>query len=315
LWYACGNKVNTDNIAVEITLQRFDRDLREAALDTPRIAALRAHYGMFLEYYSIGILHIGNTQTGGYARLLHDFACAPIVETAYKKVNETFPDEKKLNAELTSGFKHLAYYFPKMPIPRVYGYVSGFNEAVMLTDSVVGVGLDRFLGDTCTIYNQLDFAKYLQRNMHPQRIPAVCLQAWLGSEYPAEGGVSGNFLQQMTTEGKILYVAKKCFPKMADTLLFGFTAKQLAWCVQHEADMWEYLLESNLLYINNQFAIQKFTGEAPFTAAFSAESPGRAVNWLAFRIVNAYMKKNNATFSELMTREAKVILKESRYNP
>lgn len=314
LLQACGD-ANVKNIPVEITVRRFDTDLRAAAFDTTQIPALRREYGAFLEYFSTGLIGIGHSRNPAYARLLGDFVRAPIVETAYRSVAAAFPGEAALNEALTGGFKHLSYYFPDIAVPRVYAYVSGFNEAVMLTDSVLGVGLDRFLSDTCTLYNQLDFPKYQQRNMRPARIPVMCLQAWLGSEYFPESNGEGNFLQQMIYEGKLLYVTKRCFPRLADTLVFGFTQSQLNWCAQNEATMWTYLLENQLLYINSQFTIQKFTGDAPFTAAFSPEAPGRAVNWLACRIVEAYMKRNNATFPELMARDAQTLLKESRYNP
>jgi hypothetical protein len=312
---ACGDAVNVKSVPVEITVQRFDLDLRAAAYDTAQIPALRRSYGPFLEYFSAGLIAIGNSSGAEYARLLGDFARSPIVETAYHEVDAVFPDEKMLNEALTGGFKHLSYYFPDMLIPRVYAYVSGFNEAVMLTDSVVGVGIDRFLGDTCTLYDQLDFPKYQQRNMHPGRIPVVCLQAWLASEYLPEDNGEGNFLHQMMYEGKLLYVTRKCFPKAADTLIFGFASSQLAWCEHNEAGIWEYLLENQLLYINNQFTIRKFTEEAPFTSAFTPEAPGRAVNWLAYRIVEKYMKRNKVSFSGLMRCDAQVILKEARYNP
>jgi hypothetical protein len=315
LLYACGDGVNVKNVPVTITVQRFDLDLRAAAFDTAQIPALRQSYGAFLEYFSAGLIGIGVSSRPEYARLLGDFARSPIVEEAYHKVEEIFPSEKTLNEALTLGFKHLLYYFPGLPVPRVYTYISGFNEAVMLTDSAVGVGLDRFLGDTCTLYDRLEFPKYQQRNMRPARIPVVCLQAWLGSEYLPEGNGEGNFLQQMMYEGKLLYVTKKCFPRAADTLIFGFTGSQLTWCERNEAGMWAYLLENQLLYVNSQFTIQKFTGDAPFTSAFTPEAPGRAVNWLAYRIVEKYMKRNNVSFPELMRRDAQTLLKEARYNP
>jgi hypothetical protein len=312
---ACGEGVNVKNVPVEITVRRFDLDLRAAACDTAQIPALRQSYGSFLEYFSAGLIGIGNSRNPEYARRLGDFAHSPIVEMACHKVEAVFPDEKMLNEALTGGFKHLSYYFPGLLIPRVYGYVSGFNEAVMLTDSVVGVGLDRFLGDTCAIYDQLDFPKYQQRSRYPARIPVVCLQSWLASEYLPESNGEGNFLQQMMYEGRLLYVAKKCFPKAADTLIFGFTKNQMTWCEHNEAGMWEYLLENRLLYIDNQFTIRKFTDEAPFTSAFTPEAPGRAVNWLAYRIVEKYMRRTNVSFPELMKCNAQVILKEARYNP
>ena len=198
-----------------------------------------------------------------------------------------------------------------MLIPKLYAYVSGFNMSLMLMKDAVAVGLDRYLGDT-DIYDQLNFPKYRQYNMHPRRIPIDCLQAWVEGEY--ERG-NGNLLQEMIYKGKIAYITTLCFPKTADTLLFGFSEKQLEWCIDNEEYMWTYLLESQDLYSNDQFLIHKYTDAAPFTVVFSQASPGCACVWLGYRIVAAYMKKNKTTVPKMMLLDAQSLLKESRYNP
>jgi hypothetical protein len=314
LLFACDDEVDVKNIPVNITVQRLDKDMLRVDGDVSLIPVMRERYGMFFEYYNAGLIGIGNSRDSLYKDLLHDFLNSPVVKEAYRLTEEVFTNETELNKDLTLGFKYLAHYFPDMLIPRVYTYVSGFNEAIMLTDSIIGIGLDRFLGNF-PVYDQLSFPKYQQQNMIPSKIPLACLQSWVASEYFPEGGGEGNLLQQMLYEGKLFYVLNKCFPKTADTLIFGFTEKQMKWCADNEAIMWEFLLENQLLYTNNQFVIQKFVGEAPFTASFPAESPGRACNWLGYRMVEKYMKKKGVSMSELMELEAQTIVKESRYNP
>ncbi len=312
---SCGRGVNVEHIPVDIRIQRFDKDLLTLAADSTQLEEMRGRYGDFFEYYNTGLIGIGNSRSPLYISLLGDFMASPVVKIAYHEVQSVFDDETALNKELTGGFKHLKYYFPDITVPQIYTYVSGFNESIMLTDSVIGVGLDRFLGDTATIYNQLDFSTYQQYTMRPDRIPVECLQAWLGSEYAPEGGYEGNLLQQMLYAGKIQYVNKLCFPNAADTLLFGFTVSQLTWCREAESEMWTALLENKELYNNNQFTIHKYIAPAPFTAAFSKDSPGRACVWLAYRIVEAYMKKHTVSLPELMQLDAQTLLKDSRYNP
>ena len=312
---ACNNEVNVDHIPVKIEIQRFDKDLRSAAADTTLIPSLREKYQSFFELYNVGIIEIGDSQSPYYTSMLQNFMQAEVVEMAHHKVEEIFPDEESLNVRLTDGFKHLKYYFPDMPIPKVYAYVSGFNESLMLLDDVVAVGLDRYLSDTCGIYDQLNFPKYRQYNMRPERIPVECLQAWVKGEYFPEGGANSNLLQEMIYAGKIAYVNTLCFPKSADTLLFGFTATQMNWCEDNEGQMWTYLLEQQKLYSNDQFSIHKYIEEAPFTADFSQASPGRACAWLGYRIVTAYMKKNKTSLPEMMLLDAQSLLKKSRYNP
>ena len=312
---ACNNDVNVSHIPVEIEMQRFDKELQAAAMDTALIPALREKYQVFFECYNMDIIEIGDSQSPYYASMLQNFIQAEIVEMAYRKVEEIFPDEKELNAQLTDGFKHLKYYFPDMLIPKIYTYVSGFNTSLMLMEDAVAVGLDRYLSDTCSLYDQLNFPKYRQYNMRPERIPIECLQEWTGSEYLSDGGMNGNLLQEMIHEGKVSYVNTLCFPKAADTLLFGFTAKQMEWCKQNENYMWTHLLERQELYSNDQFLINKYINYAPFTTAFSQLSPGRACVWLGYRIVAAYMKKNKTSVPDMMLLDAQTLLKESRYNP
>ena len=47
-----------------------------------------------------------------------------------------------------------------------------------------------------------------------------------------------------------------------------------------------------MLFSTDGFLIRKFTGEAPFTSYFTEESPGRAVVWTGFRIIERYMSNN-----------------------
>ena len=56
-----------------------------------------------------------------------------------------------------------------------------------------------------------------------------------------------------------------------------------------------------MLFSTDGFLIRKFTGEAPFTSYFTEESPGRAVVWTGFRIIERYMRNNPVvTLAELM---------------
>ncbi|MDR0296163.1 MAG: hypothetical protein LBH91_08335, partial [Prevotellaceae bacterium] len=121
---ACNNSVNVDHISVEIEIQRFDKELLSAATDTTLIPLLREKYGSFFEFYNVRVIEIGNSQGPYYTSMLYDFMQAEVVKMAHHKVEEVFPDDKVLNAQLTNGFKHLKYYFPDIPVPKIYAYVS-----------------------------------------------------------------------------------------------------------------------------------------------------------------------------------------------
>ena len=81
--------------------------------------------------------------------------------------------------------------------------------------------------------------------------------------------------------------------------------------------MWQYLLEHDLLFSTDQFEVRKLTGDAPFTAYFTNESPGRAAVWIGFRIIESYMMKNTDVSLEELMRETDIqrILEKAKYAP
>ena len=106
-------------------------------------------------------------------------------------------------------------------------------------------------------------------------------------------------------------------PELNDTILFGFTAGQMKFCRNNERQMWQYMIENDLLFSTDQFVIRKLTGNAPFTSYFTNESPGMAAIWLGFRIVESCMMKNrDMTLADLMgTRDIQALLQKARYDP
>jgi hypothetical protein len=91
----------------------------------------------------------------------------------------------------------------------------------------------------------------------------------------------------------------------------------MKFCRDNESQMWQYLVEHNLLFNTEQFTIRKLTGEAPFTGYFGKESPGRAAVWLGFRIVESYMIKNPSAKMEDMIKNTDIqgILEKAKYSP
>jgi len=106
-------------------------------------------------------------------------------------------------------------------------------------------------------------------------------------------------------------------PESPDELIFGFTSDQMKFCRNNEDQMWQYLIENDLLFKTDQFTIRKLTGEAPFTSFFSNESPGRAAVWLGFRIVESYMMKNpGVKLEDLMNNtDVQDLLEKAKYRP
>ncbi len=311
-------KVDLSNVKIDITIQRFEKDLFKIdfqAFDSS-IAALSGKYSEFFKIFNQGIIRVGHSTAPEYRDRLHSFITNLAVKMAYEKVNKVFPDLDSLDKELERAFKHYHYYFPGKLIPEAYTYISGFNQSMVVADSILAIGLDKYLGKNSMVYEQLMVDKYLRKTMRKEMIVSDCMKAWGSTEFPLPDSVPGNVLSNILFHGKVVQFQRQMMPGVHDTLLLGFTEVELEWCEKYERMMWEYLIENNLLYEMDYMVINKLVNPAPYTSYFTRESPGRAAIWLGWNIVKEYMKAADVGLEELMSdHDYQKMLRESRYRP
>jgi hypothetical protein len=311
-------KIPLKGIDLEVKVHRFDNDLFRISIDSldNQIGQLNAKYGSFFEIFCEGVIGIGKPVEPGFSDYLSSFITDNMISETYKEVKRVFPDTKELDKTLTNAFKRYRYYFPHKQIPAVYGFVSGFNNSVILADSTLGIGFDRYLGRDCHFYPRLGIHQYLTYNMHPQKIPSDIIRSWAMGEFPFNDSID-NLLNNMVYEGALMYFTTRLLPEQPDSLIFGFTPQQMKWCHRNEAQMWTYLIEHKLLFSTETFKINQYIGDAPFTHGFTNESPGKAAVWLGFRIVSKFMERNSDySLSDLMIEsDYQKILNRAKYNP
>jgi hypothetical protein len=313
-------KVNTSSIKVKIEIKRLEKDLFTINPDEviPAVPSLKKKYGNFLQLFSY-VINTGDINEASFGDFLLRFCSDKQNNEVYALTMKQFPDIKALEEGLQKAFSHYLYYFPGKNVPAVFTCITGFNNSIITGDSVLGIGLDRYLGPDCKFYPGLNIYKYIAAKMTPENIIPDCMYGWGASEwdfsalkYPAD-----NVLAEILHDGKIKYFEKCMLPETSDELIFGFTPDQMKFCRNNESQMWQYLIENNLLFSTDQFNIRKLTGEAPFTSYFTKESPGRAAVWLGFRIIESYMMRNPGIKIEEMIRNTDVqgILEKAKYSP
>jgi hypothetical protein len=153
--------------------------------------------------------------------------------------------------------------------------------------------------------------------MHPEKIVSDYIETWIGNEWVLNTRKNNDLISKMLFEGKILYATKMILPDEPDSLIFGFTADHIRWCENNEKNMWVTLIENKLLFTADYFTIKKLTDIAPYTSEFTAESPGKACNWIGYRIIKKYMKNNpDTSLQELMDNDDyHKIFERARYKP
>ncbi len=307
-------------IEAEVSIKRLEVDLftTDPSALPATMEELKKKYGGFLQLFSY-VINTGDVNDSSFTDFLVRFGTDKLNTEVYSSVMKVYPDLSDTEKKLGMAFRCYRYYFPENKIPAVYSCISGFNNSIITGDSILGIGLDRYLGAESDYYPRLGIYKYLSDRMTPAHLVPDCIYGWGSSEwdFASAGYRDDNVLTEMIHEGKLRYYQKCLLPETPDELLFGFTGDQIKFCRNNEDQMWLYLLEHDLLFSTDQLVIRKLTGEAPFTSFFTNESPGRAAAWIGFRIVEAYMARNKGiTLAELMKdTDVQGILEKARYSP
>ena len=309
--------VDVSVVQVEISLNRLDKDMFEQKdSDIPKNnMAYFKKYGVFYERYLQDLLNLKDVNDPMLETNVRLFVNNSDMREVYKEIDKKYSDLAWLKDDFSIAFKHYKYYFPDSLIPEVAVFMSGLNYPNAASDSVLGIGLDMYLGSEVPFYKLIGLPQYKTQLMRGEYIVPDAVKAWLISESEYDPN-NQDMLSQLIFQGKILYMTDALLPEVEDSLKIGYTADQLAWCKNNEGSIWAHVIDNKLLFSNNAKDISKLINDGPFTPGLPRESPGRVGVWLGWQIVNSYMQKQDkidlVALSKLSPQE---ILQESKYKP
>ena len=319
----CGNKYQyipkeIERINVEIV--RFDSAQLAVRKDSVKqdIEKLYSDYEEFMPMYVEGILRIPSEDTAYLCDMYAHFLTDTVMGFAQTNALtlKKFSDVDSLREALSTGFSRLHYLYPDWVLPKkVYLYVSGFNSAVVYLDSIMGVGVDMYLGSDYPYYNQVVY-NYQKHTMRKECIAGDLLNMYLAYNVPFTSK-RNRLLEQMIFRGKQMFLLSKLLPDDPSWEIIGYTKEQWQWCERYEQPIWSRIMENKDLFKTKSVTLASYLNDGPFTAEVSQESPGRLGIWVGWRIVESYMRNNeHVTIQELMCEgDAQKILEQSFYKP
>ncbi len=239
----------------------------------------------------------------------------------YDTVQKHFPDIKSTDDELKELFWNINYFFPEEKISKVYYFISGLNKwsAITIDSTVVGVGLDMYLGKNFPHYKSLpepinDYELHLRE---ANRIQVDMARSVFQSKYPFEYE-GKSLLDMMLYKGKELYFVEEVCRKKTDDIIVGYEKEKLNWCNENEEGIYFFFVKHKLLYTKVWQDIMPYVNDGPSTAGMPIESPGNIGSWLGWQIVRKYMKKHSdLPLHALMTLKlpAQQFLQDAKYKP
>lgn len=325
---SCGNRNNQPNVSnIEINYQsiRFDQLMQQ--IDTNNIDAslqqLNKTYPDFLDFYLDTLMGFG--VFGDYKKENPAIQLGLIPFLGHKDIvglmdtiKQKFPDTKAIDKDLKQGFQYLKYYFPNVNTPKIIYFFSGLNKWYSFTvdTSIVGVGLDMYLGTQYPFYQSVQIPDYAIRKCQPAYISVNVFQAVYSNLFPHVDNEK-TLLDLMVYKGFEQYFLSKIIPFSSDTTRLGITTVQLKWCEQNEAMIYNFFIKEQLLYETSRGKIIRYVSDGPFAIGMPKESPGNVGTWMGYRIVTKYFEQHpEANWIDLLKEtDGQKILQASKYKP
>lgn len=332
---ACTQRRKTpdvSSISMPVKVARFDQELYR--IDTNQVQAslhqLYLQYPYFLPTYLQDILNFGPyqdsvapaaptadaprmTQAGAVRKLLTNKDLLALKAV----VDGQFANMDSIEQQLSLAFKYTKYYFPHFHAPHVIAFTSAVsNYGAITADSVLGLGLDMYLGGRFDYHLIPDLPDYMIRRFDKPYLIPDAMKALEQQMFPPRA-TGTQLLAQMVDAGRQQYFLEMVLPDVADTLRTGYTAAQLKWCYDNEQMVWQYFVQQKLLYITDWQEVTHYMGEGPSTQGMPEGSPGKIGLFVGWRIVRSYMERHpEVTLQQLMEmKDPLQVYNEARYRP
>ena len=303
---SCKKEDKKDAVIAKIPMQldvvRFDREFATAAPE--EIPGLKARFPyLFPEQFPDSI----------WTAKLND----TVQQELFQEVDKVFGDFGAEEEELTALFQHIKYYFPNYTVPKVVTLTSEvqYDNRVVLTDSVVLLGLDNYLGQDHHFYRGI--ARYIAAGLDRKFLVSDVANAFAKrvNRYPR----NRTFISRMVYYGKELYLKDLLLPNCTDAQKIGYASEEMDWATANEEQIWRYFIEQEALYSTDSELDRRFLDPAPFSKfrlELDSESPGRLGRYIGWQIVRAFMVKNpEVSLTALLGLPADEIFKSANYKP
>jgi hypothetical protein len=240
----------------------------------------------------------------------------PSFDTLLIETRKVFDNDQSVKEEFNNAFTNIKYYYPEFRVPEVETVITGLESDLFVSDSLVIVGLDYYLGKTGK-YRPNMYQYMLRRYEKNFIVPSTLLLLGIDEQYNKVNMSDRTVLAEMVAYGKAYYFAKHMLPCTPDSVFIGYTAKEIEGAKANQDMIWKRLVDDEALFSTSQQMKQRFIGERPKTYEVGNECPGRIGVWVGWQIVNEYMKQNPKTsLPELMKiSDAQKIFRGSKYKP
>lgn len=304
----CGNDP-LDIDASGITVDLGYEDVNTTFVKADSATLLKEHQRYLSEITDVyqlelgQFLQIGNVPDSEVYETIHAFVTDPYVARLERRIQERFSDKSAIKTKLEDGFRHFKFHFPTQKTPKNIVFLNTlFQASAASTEQEVGIGLERYLGDSTDVIQELrsrEFYDWVLEAMDAQYLERDVLASWIMSNVFDETA-SGSLAESMIYWGKILYAVEACFPNDPKHIIIRYSEEDYAWAQENEFAFWDYLVREKMLFKLDERTKMNMLGEGPFTPGLPEKGPDRLGQYLGWQMVRAFNNDKEMKLSDLM---------------
>lgn len=310
---SCQNESETD--AHLIYISRYDKLQTRYALnkDMTALQKMKRSYPQETTILYENILSLGSSQSPKMGDNMYAFYSDTTLHKIIKDTEVKFRDISYVEDSLNTAFAWLKREIPTLHIPTIYTQISALNQSIVVSDSLVGISLDKYLGNDYPLYAHY-YYPYQRHTMNPGRIVPDVLFFYLCSEY-INKQANATFAERLVNTGKIHWLVRKAAGYKSWEESMGYTKEDCEWMENNESKVWYYMINNRLLKKTASPDHESLDGEY-LKNYFHTNVPAYMPMWMGARLVGNYMKKHkDVTALELLNTDYKLIYEAAGFSP
>lgn len=315
LLYSCNfvseERPDISDIEIDVEVKRLEQEMFSIKDKENLKTFLKANPALSRHFFQIEQYPHDSILVNSLFKLIQD----PHIDTLYNETQEIFSDFSEIEAQFAQAFRYLKYYYPEFEPPAIQTIITGFGRDLFVSDSIIIIGLDFYLGKNAT-FRPLDLPQYILTRYEKEYIVPSCVLL-MSRKYNYQDQKDNTMLADMIYYGKSYYFADQLLPDTPDSVLIGYSSEELSDVYENQQVVWAHFIENQLLYEKSHFIKKKYIDERPKTLEIGNKAPGRIGVWLGWEIVKRFMEENDQLkLPQLMEiDDAQKIFTQSKYKP
>lgn len=303
-----GSRKDAKSDVHKTVIFRYDKLLNDyvAYNSFSALQRLSGEYRLHTRILIEDVLRIGSFEDDDSYLKLQAIYSDSVLRRLTEDVFSRYEKMDELEKKFTKAFSRMKKELPEVKTPLLYAQISALNQPIVVSDSLIGISLDDYLGSDYPVYTRF-FLDYQRAGMRPERIVPDAVKFYLMSVFPFPAKESPSMINRMIYLGKLFYVTSELLNISPAEVMLDYSPESRKWCEENKAAVWTYMQNQGHLLSEEVYIQSRYLNIGPCTEPFGTQSPHRIGLWLGIQIADSYMKKHpDTSYSDLLSRSAYV---------